>query len=66
MNQQAAAVIIAGALIAAAITLTNHWAFAPDGFLLNRWTGAVFLCVPNRATLEMSCPPAFPQQQQPK
>jgi hypothetical protein len=56
MNQQIST-IIAGALIAAAIALTNHWAYV-EGALLNRWTGTVFICIPNKATLEMSCPPA--------
>ena len=55
MNQQIAT-IIAGALIAAAIALTNHWELQ-GGLLLNRWTGTVFLCSPNAATREMSCPP---------
>ena len=43
------AVIIAGALVAAAILFTNHWAFAwGDGasYRLNRWTGAIVLCAP--------------------
>ncbi|MGA8551798.1 MAG: hypothetical protein WB678_16350 [Stellaceae bacterium] len=34
------AIIIAGALIAAAILITNHWAAYPNGEL-NRWTGTV-------------------------
>jgi hypothetical protein len=45
MNQQPVAIIIAGALIAAAITLTNHWALVAvhsEGsnlmLRLNRWT----------------------------
>jgi hypothetical protein len=50
MNQSIA-IIIAGALIAVAIMLTNHWTLlAPDqstlgdALLLNRWTGAVVAC----------------------
>jgi hypothetical protein len=43
------AIIIAGALIAAAIALTNHWSFDPGpqggtATLLNRWTGRVVAC----------------------
>jgi hypothetical protein len=56
MNQQAVAIIIAGVLIATAVALTNHWAFDPGGYLLNRWTGTVVVCTPNLATREMSCP----------
>jgi hypothetical protein len=51
MNQQAAAIVIAGALIAAAIALTNHWALHQDGgstLLLNRWTGTVVEVLPGR------------------
>ena len=48
MNQQAAAIIIAGALIAAAIALTNHWVLfrTPEGATvrLNRWTGTAVMC----------------------
>jgi hypothetical protein len=42
-------VIIAGALVAAAILFTNHWAFAwGDGasYRLNRWTGTIVMCPP--------------------
>jgi hypothetical protein len=43
-----AAIIIAGALIAGAIMLTNHWALGPFGahppVLMNRWTGTVVFC----------------------
>jgi hypothetical protein len=48
MNQQAIAIIIAGALIAAAIALTNHWALVAHNenlLRLNRWTGVVGMCV---------------------
>jgi hypothetical protein len=45
---QAIAIIIAGALIAAAIALTNHWTIHPavpgTVLLLNRWTGTVVFC----------------------
>ena len=45
MNQQAIAIIIAGALIAGAIALTNHWELVSPGILrLNRWTGTVVWC----------------------
>lgn len=51
------AVIIAGALIAAAIALTNHWSLIGDpsspgnreGTMLarlDRWTGSVVICAP--------------------
>ena len=43
------AIVIAGALVAAAILFTNHWAFAwGDGasYRLNRWTGTIVLCAP--------------------
>jgi hypothetical protein len=58
MNQPTAT-IIAGALIAAAIALTNHWSLAADGRLLNRWTGTVFLCgqSPTQDTLLCPLPP---------
>ena len=60
MNQQMAT-IIAGALIAAAIALTNHWEPVQNGALLNRWTGAVYMCapilIPAAAATELSCPP---------
>ena len=46
MNQQAAAIVIAGALIAVAIMVTNRWTLVStpnsvrtDALLLNRWTG---------------------------
>jgi len=50
MNHQAAGIVIAGALIAVAIMLTNHWTLVPtqgggalvDALLLNRWTGALW------------------------
>lgn len=52
MNQQAVAIIIAGALIAAAIALTNHWTLVAQHnenstliLRLNRWTGSVVECV---------------------
>ena len=43
----AVAIIIAGALIAAAIALTNHWALYQNSdtlLRLNRWTGDVIVC----------------------
>ena len=43
------AIIVAGALIALAIGLTNHWEVTTSGegtYRLNRWTGAVSLCLP--------------------
>jgi hypothetical protein len=68
MNQQAAAIVIAGVLIAAAIAFTNHWALvaqrleAGDTILrLNRWTGSVVNCVGlinrKRDVWEVTCPP---------
>lgn len=56
MNQQIA-IIVAGALIAAAIALTNHWEPIQGG-LLNRWTGTIFVCGVDSATAEIVCPPA--------
>jgi hypothetical protein len=51
MNQQAVAIVIAGALIAAAIALTNHWSLIGDPgsspltlVRLDRWTGTVVMC----------------------
>ena len=50
MNQQAIAIVIAGALIASAIALTNHWALYTLGdslapvLRLNRWTGNIVAC----------------------
>ena len=42
------AIIVAGALIAAAIALTNHWVLfrTPEGATvrLNRWTGTAVMC----------------------
>jgi hypothetical protein len=67
MNQQAVAIIIAGALIAASIALTNRWAMvaqhieAGDVILrLDRWTGSIVNCVGlvNRKDVwEVTCPP---------
>jgi hypothetical protein len=60
MSQQAVAIVIAGALIAAAIMLTNHWAVGAYGpgplVRMNRWTGTAFICRPETG-YEMSCPP---------
>jgi hypothetical protein len=49
MNQQAAAIIIAGGLIAAAIALTNHWTLhqSDTTLRLNRWTGNVVEVLPD-------------------
>jgi hypothetical protein len=50
MNQQAAVIIIAGGLIAAAIALTNHSSLYTAGdslapvLRLNRWTGNIVAC----------------------
>ena len=68
MNQQTGAIIIAGALIAASIALTNHWTITvldpspPSTVLrLNRWTGSVVLCGGLRQpTWEIPCPVEFP------
>src|SRR5438445_196340 len=68
MNQQAIAIVIAGALIAAAIALTNHWELHQDDPMvrLNRWTGAVVLCLPFQPPggtgmeLEFHCPRTVP------
>jgi hypothetical protein len=68
MNQQAAAIIIAVALIAVAIMLTSHWSVivldrppAPSALRLNRWTGTVVICGGEvREGWELPCPNAFP------
>ena len=48
MNQQAAAIIFAGGLIAAATALSNHRALHTAGdtpvLRLNRWTGSIVVC----------------------
>src|SRR5262249_23665155 len=62
MNQQAAAIVIAGVLIAGAIMLTNRWTLIStpnsvrtDALLLNRWTGIVDECVPGSAVGTLHC-----------
>jgi hypothetical protein len=62
MYQQVVAIVIAGALIAAAIALTNHWAVqggqsGVPPLLLNRWTGTVVMCTPHNGHLR--CPGKF-------
>jgi hypothetical protein len=64
MNQQGIAIVIAGALIAAAIALTNRWAIqiGPDGgtaVRLDRWTGTVVVCAPQPPNLELRCSGQF-------
>jgi hypothetical protein len=45
MNRQQAALVVAGSLIAAAITLANHWTGdAPTALRMDRWTGRVLFC----------------------
>jgi hypothetical protein len=59
------AIIIAGALVAAAIALTNRWEFypAPQGGLayrLDRWTGRVVACGGSvQPGWEIPCPTSF-------
>ena len=68
------AIIIAGALIAAAIAWTNHWSFDPgpqggSASLLNRWTGRVIVCGGNVLPgWEILCPVPLeiPKQANPK
>jgi hypothetical protein len=54
-------IIIAGALIAAAILMTNHWEIVPTGFTalrLNRWSGSVVACRTDRvpfAGVQLEC-----------
>ena len=62
MNRQAAAIVIAGALIAVAIMLTNRWTLIStpnsvrtDALLLNRWTGTVEECVPGSSVGTLHC-----------
>jgi hypothetical protein len=69
MNQQAAAIIIAGGLIAAAIMLTNHWALHTAGdtpvLRLNRWTGSIVACGGMLGPGgELPCPLALPPKAQ--
>ena len=64
MNLQAAAIIIAGALIAGAIALTNGWEMVyfnagsqgakaiHSALLMNRWTGIITICAPTMMTGE--------------
>lgn len=66
MNLQAAAIIIAGALIAGAIALTNRWEMVyfnagrqgakaiHSALLMNRWTGIITICAPTMMTGEFS------------
>jgi hypothetical protein len=61
------AIIIAGALIAAAIALTNHWSFHPVStaggvgvYRLNRWTGDTALCVAPAADWKVPCSVELP------
>jgi hypothetical protein len=60
---QAAATVIAGGLIAAAIVLTNHWSVVVldrtpplSALRLDRWTGAVVVCGGLRRPFEWDCP----------
>jgi hypothetical protein len=48
------AIIIAGALIALAILITNHWQVA-GVVRMDRWTGAIYKCN-NSPTGEFTCP----------
>jgi len=50
------AIIIAGALIAAAIMVTNHWQIvSPATVKLDRWTGDAYLCGAN-SDRKLNCP----------
>jgi hypothetical protein len=49
MRLIAAAIVVAGALVAASIAVTEHFSIGSTGnqasvFRLNRWTGEVVLC----------------------
>ena len=45
MNRQQVTLVVAGSLIAAAITLANHWTGdAPTALRMDRWTGRVLFC----------------------
>jgi len=45
MNRQQVTLVVAGALIAAAITLTNDWTGdAPTALRMDSWTGRVLFC----------------------
>ena len=53
------AIIIGATLIAASITVTNHWQIISGGyqdisplvFRLNRWTGGIEVCSPDPYTM---------------
>ena len=74
MNQQAAAIIIAGALIAGAIALTNHWTLVVSGtdannrliMRMNPWSGTIAICDGIAPGWEIPCPPPRPMPQQTK
>jgi hypothetical protein len=59
MNQPIA-IVLAGALIAGAILITNHWALgvaAELPVLMNRWTGNIVWCIPDVVTGTVRCQP---------
>jgi hypothetical protein len=43
------AILIGAVIIAAAILIVFRWQLTADGSLLDRWTGTVVGCVPDRA-----------------
>jgi hypothetical protein len=45
------AIIIGSVIIAAAILIIFRWQYTADGMLLDRWTGTVTVCVPDRAAM---------------
>jgi hypothetical protein len=60
MVSNSIAIIVAGALIALSIALTNHWEMVSSGegtYRLNRWTGGIHLCLPQQTgeSMEYAC-----------
>ncbi len=55
-----AAIVGAGALIAAAVLIAGHWKIVPAGYqdmaplilMLDRWTGGVRVCVADETTVK--------------
>jgi hypothetical protein len=59
-----AAIVLAGALIAASVAMTNRWAISnagvhPGAYRLDRWTGQIMWCIPavTQAPNPLNCQP---------
>ncbi len=49
MSRQPVAIVVAGALIAAAFALTKYWMVVPTaGLQVDRWSGKVLFCAGDR------------------